>query len=171
MRPTPRLAAAAVPALAIVLCGILGGILTGCAQSVALRPADDATNAACADVITRLPETVAGLGARETNAQGTAAWGSPASVILRCGVAVPDPTASLACVTVDEVDWLRDPAKDPSFVFTTYGRDPAVEVIVDSTAVSGASALTDLSGAIGIIPAVRRCVSPEDVLQGGEPVG
>lgn len=167
MTPTPRLRSAAVLSLAVMIAVTLGG----CAQSVALRPADDATNVDCAAVITSLPDTVAGLEARETNAQGTAAWGSPASVILRCGVDVPDPTATLACVTVDDVDWLRDPENDPSFVFITYGRDPAVEVIVDSAVVSGGSALTDLSAALAVVPAERRCIAPDDVLQGGEPVG
>ena len=42
----------------------------------------------------RLPETVDGLERRETNAQATGAWGNPASVLLRCGVPTPGPTAS-----------------------------------------------------------------------------
>jgi outer membrane murein-binding lipoprotein Lpp len=163
MRATLRLTVCAVLAM--------GGLaLAGCAQTVALRPAADATNAQCAAVVTRLPAAVANLASRETNAQGTGAWGDPAAVLLRCGVAVPDPTASLSCVTVDGVDWLRDPAKDPVYVFTTYGRNPATEVIVDSRIVDGGAVLTAISPAIAVIPAVRRCVSPDDVLQNGVPV-
>jgi hypothetical protein len=121
-------------------------------------------------VIVALPETVAGLEARETNAQGTGAWGEPAGVILRCGVPAPDPTSS-ECLPVDGVDWIRDDSGDPNFVFTTYGRTPAVEVIIDSDGapdvdddgVSGLEALTDLSSAIGLLPQDGKCISPEDV--------
>jgi hypothetical protein len=91
-------------------------------------------------------------------------------VLLHCGVPVPDPTSTLTCVTVDGIDWLRDPADDPKFAFITYGRDPAIEVIVDSEAVGGGTALTDLSLAVSIIPATRACISPEETLSGGEPV-
>jgi len=141
---------------------ILGLALAGCAPTVALDPAADATNPACAKVIVTLPTTVAGLAARETNAQATGAWGTPTGVILRCGVPVPAPTASLPCITVGGVDWLRDGTKDPNFVFTTYGRDPAVEVILDGGQVSGLSALTDLANSVGSIKPKGACVAPED---------
>jgi hypothetical protein len=137
-------------------------VLAGCAPVLALEPADDATDPACAEVIVRLPDTVGALSARETNAQGTGAWGEPASVILRCGVPSPAPTATLPCLTVDGIDWLRDDADEPNYVFTTYGRTPAVEVIVDGNEVSGLSALTDLATAVSYIPADRACVAPED---------
>lgn len=135
-------------------------LLAGCAQVVALEPAADAANPKCAAVVVRLPESVAGLESRETNAQGTGAWGEPAAVILRCGVPVPAPTASLPCITVDGIDWLRDDKDDPNFVFTTYGRDPAVEVIIDDRKASGLSTLTDLSSAVSAIPAEGGCVTP-----------
>jgi hypothetical protein len=135
-------------------------LLAGCAPVVALDPAADAANPKCADVIVQLPETVAGLESRETNAQGTGAWGQPASVILRCGVPVPAPTATLPCITVEGVDWLRDDSDDPNFVFTTYGRDPAVEVIVDDRKASGLSTLSDLSSAVSAIAAEGACVTP-----------
>jgi hypothetical protein len=161
MRATLRLSALAVLAL---------GLLTGCAQSVPMTMASDAANPECAEVITRLPQTVAELEQRDTNAQATSAWGSPSDVLLYCGVAVPDPTASLTCVTVDGIDWLRDPADDPNFTFTTYGRDPAIAVVVNGESVSGGTALTDLSSAISIIPAERACVTPDEILEGGSPV-
>lgn len=149
-------------------------VLAGCAPVVALGPADDAKNTGCADVIVGLRnlDTVAGLPARETDAQGTAAWGTPATVILRCGVPVPDPTSTLICYTVNGVDWLADDSDDPNFVFTTYGRDPAVEVIIDSDGdpdvdddgVSGTAALGDLANAVSAIPATGKCLSAEDVV-------
>jgi hypothetical protein len=161
MSATLRRSATAVLAL---------GLLTGCAQSVPLSPASDAANPECAEVVTRLPETVAELEQRDTNAQATSAWGSPADVLLYCGVAVPDPTATLVCVTVDGIDWLRDPEDDPNFTFITYGRDPAISVVVNSENVSGTNALTDLSTAISIIPAERACVTPDEILEDGAPV-
>jgi len=141
-------------------------VLTGCAQAVALDPADDAADPACAEVSVRLPELVSDLPSRETNAQATGAWGETTSgVILRCGVPSPDPTATLPCVTVDGIDWLRDDTDAPYFVFTTYGRSPAVEVVVDSETASARAALTDLSGAVGTLPSDGgECVALEDTL-------
>ncbi|WP_010203308.1 DUF3515 family protein [Salinibacterium sp. PAMC 21357] len=167
MRSTTR-----TPVLALLAVAPLLATLAGCSTILPLEPADDAANPACADVIVRLPDTVAGLDIRETNAQGTAAWGEPANVLVRCGVAVPDPTAALACVTAPEngIDWLRDDSDAPNFVFTTYGRDPAVQVIIDSDGdpdvegdeVSGLDALTELAGAVSQITAERFCVALSD---------
>jgi len=146
--------------LAMVPLLALGLLLCGCTPTVALEPATDAINPICASVVVRLPDTVAGLSARTTNAQGTGAWGSPTSVIVRCGVPSPAPTAALPCVTVEGIDWLRDDTGDPNFVFTTYGRDPAVEVIINGDAVSGLDALTDLALAVGQLPVEGTCVVP-----------
>jgi len=154
MRSSTR-AALTVPALVLLL-------LSGCTPIVAVKPAPDAVNPECANVIVALPETVADLAARETDAQATAAWGNPTGVILRCGVPVPAPTATLPCITVLGVDWLRDGTNDPNYVFTTYGRNPAVEVILNGTQISGLSTLTDLAVAGAKIPATRQCIAPED---------
>lgn len=138
--------------------------LTGCTPIVAMTPADDAKNIGCAEIVVRLPELVAGLEQRKTDAQGTGAWGEPTGVLLWCGVPVPDPTATLTCYTIDGVDWLVDPKDDPRFVFTTYGRDPAISVAVDNELAGGRAALTDLAGVVKLIPADRACVDPEDTL-------
>jgi hypothetical protein len=169
MRSTTR-----TPVLAMLAMVPLLGMLGGCAAIVPLEAADDATNPTCAEVIVRLPDTVAGLDLRETNAQATGAWGEPATVLLRCGVAVPDPTASLACVTAPEngIDWLRDDSDAPNYVFTTYGRDPAVQVIIDSDGdpdvegdeVSGFDALTQLASAVSQIAPERFCVALSDTV-------
>ena len=146
-----------LPSLALV------GLLSGCTGTVALQPADAANDPACAEVMVRLPDQVAGLDRRSTNAQSTAAWGSPAAVILRCGLADTGPSV-LPCFTVDDVDWLRDGANDPNFTFTTYGRNPAVEVLIDSTAVSGTTVLSDLATAVGTLEPLRVCLDATDVL-------
>ncbi len=58
-----------------------------------------------------------------------AAWGSPA-VIARCGVTPEVPTTE-RCVTVDDIDWIARDLTDGTS-FTTYGRDPAIEVLIPS---------------------------------------
>jgi Protein of unknown function (DUF3515) len=146
--------------------------LVACAPAVPMTPAPDATNPACADVIVRLRSLTA-LGdneRRETNAQATAAWGNPAAVLLRCGVAVPGPS-TLLCVTLKGIDWLRDDSEAPNYVFTTYGRDPAVQVVINGNEASGTDALIDLSNAVGSIPATRACTNPDDVLGIPDPTG
>ena len=112
-----------------------------------------------------LPDAIGQLERRSTNAQSTAAWGDPAAVIARCGLAEPGPSA-LPCFTVNGVDWLRDDTGDPDFVFTSYGRSPAIEVIIDSTATSGTEALDALSNAVGQVPATSACIGADDVFGG-----
>lgn len=146
-----------LPSLALV------GVLSGCTPAVVLTPAELANEPACAEVMVRLPDTVAGEPRRSTNAQSTAAWGNPAAVILRCGLPEQGPSA-LPCFTVDSIDWLRDDASDPSFTFLAYGRTPGLEVIIDSTLVSGTSALSDLATAVGTLPPERLCLDATDVL-------
>ena len=146
-----------VPSLALL------GLLSGCAGTIALQPAEAANDPACAEVMVRVPDVVAGLDRRSTNAQSTAAWGDPAAVILRCGLPDGGPSV-LPCFTVDNVDWLRDDANNPNFTFVTYGRNPAVEVLIDSTAVSGTAVLSDLSIAVGTLEPLRVCVDATDVL-------
>ena len=137
-------------------------LLVGCTAAVPLQPAADATNPACADVIVRLPATVADQGERETNAQATGAWGDPAAVLLHCGVPVPGPTTT-PCLNVNGIDWLEDDSEAPTYRYTTYGRDPAVELVIDSEVVSGSTVLVDLASAVSMIPATGQWVGAEDV--------
>ncbi|HEY5319266.1 MAG TPA: DUF3515 family protein, partial [Galbitalea sp.] len=129
-------------------------------------------NAKCASVSASLPDTVSSLAKRNTNAQGTGAWGTPADILLYCGAPVPDPTSTLVCITVDGVDWLRNDAKAPVYVFTTYGRDPAIAVTVNSKDVKadGNAALTDLAQAVGTIQQKHKCIVSSEQLQNGEPI-
>ena len=139
--------------------------LAACTPTVALQPAADATNPGCAEIIVRLPDAVAGYPIRQTDAQATSAWGDPTSVILRCGVTPPGPTTAV-CYTVNGIDWLIDASKEPTYVFTTFGRTPATEVIVDSKLTDGQGTiiLSDLSNAIGSVRQTGKCVNHEDVL-------
>jgi hypothetical protein len=56
-----------------------------------------------------------------------AAWGDP-PVIARCGLPAPAPTVD-SCVAVDGVDWVVRELTDGSAA-VTYGREPAIEVLV-----------------------------------------
>ncbi|KQP01330.1 DUF3515 domain-containing protein [Leifsonia sp. Leaf264] len=136
--------------------------LTGCASAVSLEPAADAKSTACADVVVRLPATVADQASRETGAQGTGAWGDPAAVLLRCGVPTPGPTTE-ECVSVNGVDWIQDDSDAPRYRFTTFGRTPAVEVILDYDEVSGSTTLADLASAVSVIEPTSQCTDVTDV--------
>lgn len=152
-------------ALTPVALGLLvSGFLAGCSPTVALEPATQANSPECANTTVRLPDTVADLPRRSVNAQATAAWGEPVAVIVRCGLPTPPPS-TLPCASVEGIDWLRDDSDAPTFVFTTYGLDPATEVIVDSEVVSGTTVLRDLARAVGSQSApIGQCLDPASVL-------
>lgn len=138
-------------------------LLPACSQAVPLQPAADATNPDCAEIIVRLPDAIDEHVQRDTNAQATGAWGDPAAILLRCGVPVPGPS-TLPCFTIKNVDWLRDSSEAPTYIFTTFGRDPAVEVVIDGDRASS-SALSALGNAVGSLPATRECLAAEDVFE------
>ena len=134
----------------------LVGALSACTATISLEAAADSNNPACAEISVRLPDQVAELEKRVTDAQATGAWGNPTAVILRCGLP-PVEVSQLPCVTANGVDWLVDESAKPSYRFITFGRNPATEVIVDSIKVAGVTALSDLSGAIQSIEATKQC--------------
>lgn len=131
---------------------------SGCAATVALEPAELANDPECAEVIVRLGDELASLPRRSTNAQSTAAWGDPTAVIFRCGLA-PVTVSELPCVSAGEVDWLVDDSQRPNYRFVTFGRSPASEVIVDSTVISGVSALEELAPLVDYLPVQARCTT------------
>ena len=146
-----RLAALSAAAIALTLS------LSACSPTVSLEPAADANNPLCAEVIVRLPDAVDGQERRTTNAQSTAAWGNPATVILRCGIA-PVEISTLPCVTANGVDWIIDESAKPSFRFISFGRTPALEVIVDSENAVGVNALDSLAEAVKSIEPTKSCL-------------
>ncbi len=154
MHSRVRLAVAAAVALVLAL--------TGCAGTVTLSPAASANDPSCASITVRLPSELGeGLELRRTDAQATGAWGDPSAVILRCGVTPPGPTTQ-TCLRVDGIDWLVDSTDAPNYIFTTFGRVPATEVIIDSSRASGEVVLTGLAAAVGAVPVDSGCVSYDD---------
>lgn len=151
-----RAAAAALGALAVVP-------LAACTPMIGASPAPDAANPDCAPVMLALPDTLADdLDRAKTNAQATAAWGEPgAAVTLRCGVTPPGPSAD--CQSVEgpkgTVDWIVQASEDGTWRFASYGRDPAVEVVVPPavTADHSTSFIADLGQAVGTVEPTATC--------------
>lgn len=131
-------------------------LLAGCAPVVSLEAAPDANNPACAEVMVRLPDAIAEFEQRYTNAQATSAWGEPTAIIFRCGLE-PVEASELPCVTAGEIDWLVDDSANPSYRFISFGTLPAVEVIVDSTKISGVSSLDAIAPAVNKLERVASC--------------
>lgn len=154
LKHPPRVAAFTAAGLVVLA-------LAGCAPTVDVKPAEDAANPACAPMMVALPDAIGDAKLRQTNAQATAAWGDPSLVILRCGVNVPGPTTD-RCVTVNDVDWVIKEG-DPVWTLTTFGRNPATEILIDPDKISSATVLADLSSAAGKISATRNCVGQEDL--------
>jgi len=127
-----------------------------------MEPAENANDPACADVTVRLPSMVAELERRTTNAQATGAWGDPVGVELRCGIEPSGPTTQ-ECVHVVGVDWIIDSSAAPLYRFEAYGREPGLEVFVNSELASGTRTVEDLAAVVKVLPQTRHCLSVNDV--------
>ena len=136
---------------------LMAPVLSGCAATVVLTPADDANNPNCAEVIVRLPQETSTLTKRSTNSQSTAAWGSPVAVTLRCGLD-PVMVSELPCVTAGGVDWIVDESAKPNYRFVSFGRTPATEIIINSEKASGSTVLEDLGQAVQFTPSTKKCL-------------
>lgn len=153
--------------------------LAGCSGDVYLQPGPLAPDPICAAVIQALPQELAGTLQTSTTAQATVAWGTEAPITLRCGVAEPGPTTD-RCVTVESggssVDWINPEAGSPlipshadtevgSWTFITYGRSPAIEIVVPAAAVTDqpTGILVDVAAAVQRSPATRFCVAATDI--------
>ena len=154
---------AVVPLLTAVV------VTSACAPTIGVPVADDAANPLCADVVLALPDSLAeDLPKVGTTSQATAAWGEPgAAVTLRCGVEVPGPTTT-ECQSVQSeagtVDWLVV-EDDGTWTFTTYGRDPAVQVVVPPavTETHSTAFVADLGRAVMEVPQTSACVGVDDL--------
>ncbi|MDK1359330.1 DUF3515 domain-containing protein [Arthrobacter sp. zg-Y1219] len=152
------LSRAALPAAVLTL----AAALTACTPVADVEPAPDAANPACAEIMVALPSELADQQQRETDSQSSAAWGDPSKIILRCGVPVPGPTTE-QCATVNSIDWILQ-EDETTWTATTYGREPAVEVIFDPEEVSSSTLLVQLENAVSRIEPTRACVSSNDLV-------
>lgn len=140
---------------------VLAAGLSACTPIADVESAPDAANPDCATIMVALPSVLADQQQRETDSQATAAWGEPAKIILRCGVPVPGPTTE-QCATVNGIDWiLRE--DESTWTATTYGREPAVEVLFNPDEVSSSTLLVQLENSISRIQPTRECISSNDL--------
>ena len=148
---------------------LAGSPLAACASPVGVDAAPHAADPVCAEVVLALPRELAGMPRLTTTSQATVAWGDrDAPVVLRCGVEPPGPSTD-PCVSADDgsvaVDWLAvegPPGADGAadWTFTTYGRDPAVEVLVPAAVAASRSTsfLIDLGPAVARVEQTRSCL-------------
>ena len=161
--PFPRLPAACGLALAAVIA------LTGCSTTVSMAPAPHANDPLCAEVMVVLPKAIGDLDRVWTDAQATAAWSGSGgvAVALTCGLDAPAPTADVPCSELGGVDWLVDDEDSPNLRMTTYGRQPAVEVYVNTSpetgGISSNQALIALAPMVRNIPAASNCIAPNEL--------
>lgn len=124
-------------------------LLGGCSSVPDITAAAAATSVACARATELLPATVGTQSRREVSAAGSGAWGDPA-IIARCGVRAAAPTQE-GCVEVDGVGWIPDELTDGTR-FTTFGTDPALEVLVPASYRPGTLLLPAFTKAATALP-------------------
>lgn len=144
---------------------IAGGLaLSGCASTATVEAAPDAANAECADVMLAIPEVIGEHELRPTASQGTAVWGDPSEVVVRCGVVPPGPSPEF-CVSADGVDWLALEEDDQTWRLISYGRDPAVEVLLNLDQVASSTAMLAMSTAVQRVEQTRSCTTTEQDIE------
>lgn len=130
-----------------------------------MRPAPHANDPACGVVLQLAPEALIGLERRTTTSQSSRAWGTADTVVLRCGVEPPGPSTE-RCVRVTDaagtaVDWIALEGDD-AWTFVTYGRVPAVEVVVplavQPEGTQATTPLVDLGVAVSATRVERTCL-------------
>lgn len=114
----------------LLVLGVAGGLLSGCTSVVHVTPPQHAKE--CESATAKWPDEVADQGTRAVDPSGgvkddARAWGDPA-VIATCGWPALEPTDK-ECLDVDGIYWVVEPLSD-GVKFTTFGRDPAMEVLV-----------------------------------------
>lgn len=142
----------------VVLVAAVPLVLTGCSSAVEVGVPGEGESAACAAAATHWPETFAGQEGVETDPTDPAvrAWGDPA-IVARCGVPALPPTTE-QCIAVDGVDWVAEELDDGTRL-TTFGRDPAIEVLVPRDYDPAPLHLPRLSAAARALPTNDRACS------------
>ncbi|MFF7082404.1 DUF3515 family protein [Streptomyces lavendulae] len=148
-----------------VVCAALavGAVVLGTLTDYDVPAGPFAGSGPCADVVAGLPGALLGQGRDAVGGAGAAGWGGGA-VVLRCGVRPLAPTVD-TCVNVDGVDWVLDDeraGRSGVWVFTTYGREPAVEVAFSGGARSAGDALIAVNHGVRGFPQKSKCLALGD---------
>ena len=151
-----RLLAAAAGLLVL---GVAGAVVYA-AWPRGVEVAPPTHQAACEPAAAAWPATVAGKDRRrvrllrqDSRDADVRAWGDPA-IVATCGWPALAPTDK-ECLDVDGVDWVVEPLSDGAR-FTTYGRDPAIEVLVPHAYAPEPLLLPAFGGAAKALPANGR---------------
>lgn len=148
-----------------VLAALLGlGLISGCGSTATVEAAPNAANPDCAEVMLTVPEVLGDHELRPTTSQGTAVWGEPSQVVMRCGVVPPGPSPE-HCVGADGVDWLALEEDEQTWRLVTYGRDPAVEVLLNLDQVASSTAMLGLAPAVQRVEQTRACTTTEQDIE------
>jgi hypothetical protein len=142
--------------VSLLAVSLLVGALSGCSSTEVTDPAQ-AGSAACRAAAAHWPKTVGGQSRQPTSSSSVAvrAWGDPA-IIARCGLPPIGPTTD-QCLQVSGIDWVAHQLTD-GVRFTTYGRSPAIEVLVPSDYAPEPLLLPAFGKAASAIPqGERRC--------------
>lgn len=150
---------------ALIAAGALTA-MTGCAPTITVEAGPYATEPICAQVVLSLPKTVLDQQRVKASGQTTAAWGeSGAAITFTCGVEPPSPTTQdCQSITVDvfgipEVfDWISTETES-GWTFTSYGREPAMQVQIPRSleASQPTGALVDVASAVAYVEATHAC--------------
>jgi len=115
---------------AVALCATAVVMLGGCSSAVEIAPPPLSDSDVCRAVASAWPAEVGNHARREvSDTSAGAAYGDP-PIIARCGVPALGPTTD-DCIEVDGMGWVAQKLSDGTR-FTTFGRDPAVEVLIPS---------------------------------------
>ncbi len=129
-------------------------LLGACTRAVEVTPPPRADEAACLAASTAWPPSVSSLTRVDVSSTSPAvrAWGEPA-VIARCGVAEPGPSTD--CLSVNGVDWVVTDLSDGR-KFVTFGRSPAIEVLVPARYAPEGALLPAFTDAASRLPQTGR---------------
>ncbi len=135
----------------MLLSGVALLALTGCSSSVEVAEAPLAQDPACTEVARVWPQTVGGQELRDTSPSvpSVRAWGDPA-IVARCGVPALPPTTQ-QCIDASGIDWVAEDLSD-GVRLTTFGRDPAIEVLVPNTYAPAPLLLPAFADAAQVLP-------------------
>lgn len=156
LRPVSLIAAAGAGMLALSACS---------GPTVPVEAAPHAQDPACAEVMLALPETIGDHDQRATDSQATSVWGNPSRVVIRCGVEPPGPSPE-HCVSADGVDWLAIEEDPPNWRLLSYGREPAVEVLLDVDEVPSSTVMLATASAVEHIEQTRECTATDQEIEG-----
>ncbi|MBU7598317.1 DUF3515 domain-containing protein [Streptomyces sp. P38-E01] len=157
-RRTRVLVAVALAALVVAGALTVRAVTADGGSGVDVEPAPLADDPACARIEKGYPDRLDGMERDATDAAGAASWGD-GSVVLRCGMKRPIPSAD-SCATVDGVDWLwrERESGDGRKVLLTFGREPGVQATIADEVPALDSVLIEIGKLVEPIEQQRECL-------------